>query len=119
MELHCPRCGGILEKKNTYVYTLEKINEVSNWIYKLIIFLVFLLPYIRMPYMIFLDPGKLKCTHCGFWEDNIPSSYHKPGSVMVPNVQKESPKVNNVLAVIIITILSAICVLLIYLIYKL
>ena len=112
MQLYCPRCEGDLERSTYSRYFHDEIwQNAHTWYAKLIA----ITSYLFAPTRDIYDPDMLRCTHCNYYVANIPSSYFKPGSVMVPKAEIKPKKVKTSTALIVIIILSAICVWIAYL----
>lgn len=110
MQLYCPRCEGDLEKANHDDYFRDMIwKNAHTWHAKLIAIIGSFVSHQSVTET-WLDPGLLRCKHCNFYTENIPSSYFKPGSVMVPKAIPEFKKVKTSTALIVIFILIALCV---------
>jgi len=112
-QLHCPRCGGYLEKATYYDYFCDvTLKHAHTWYARLIYQIIY---FLQGDYRAF-GPGMLRCTHCNYYDENIPSSFHKPGNVMMPPAPVPEPKkVKTSVAVIIILFMLAVCIGIIFL----
>lgn len=111
MQLYCPRCEGDLEKANHDDYFRDMIwKNAHTWHAKLIAIIGTFAGSEWHWDASWIDPGYLRCKHCNFYTENTPSSYFKPGSVMVPKAIPEFKKVKTSTALIVVFILIALCV---------
>lgn len=117
MQSYCPRCGGEMEKR-TYDDHFHDVTlkNTHTWYGKLTAYIIY---FLQGDYRAW-GPGMLKCMHCGYYDENIPSSFHKEGNVMVPLPQRKVKNVNPILAIVIIGIASLFVVYLLFLstVYK-
>jgi hypothetical protein len=108
MQLYCPRCGGDLKKATYYDHFRDvTLKRALTWYARLAYEIIY---FLQGEYRAF-GPGLLRCAHCNYHDDNIPSSFYKPGSVMVPPRPAPEPKkVKTSIAIVIILFMLAVCI---------
>ncbi|MFZ2206673.1 MAG: hypothetical protein WAV29_04360 [Microgenomates group bacterium] len=110
MQLYCPRCEGDLVKATYHDYFNDvTLKRAHTWYAKSIYIILNFLQgdyYYGFP----RGPGMLKCVNCGYYVENIPSTYFKPGSVMVPKAIPEFKKVKTSTSFIVIFLMVALCI---------